>query len=88
MLHCSSRPVPASYWQPLSAAGICNLNLRSIVLKPQDGYAVVAADGAGTYPVVGEARTGDLGTVSVNPGAVAYITTGKAVSFLPHIDTW
>ena len=44
----------------------------------QDGYAVVAANGTGTFPVVGEVRAGNSG-VSLNSGEVAYITTGAPV---------
>ena len=42
----------------------------------KDGYAVVAADGPGDYPVVGEATAGRMPGFTVQPGAVAYITTG------------
>jgi gephyrin len=43
----------------------------------QDGYAVVAADGVGEFPVVGEARCGAIDPqLAVLPGTVAYITTG------------
>ncbi len=42
----------------------------------KDGYAVVAADGPGDYPVVGAATAGRLPTFTVMPGTVAYITTG------------
>jgi gephyrin len=42
----------------------------------KDGYAVVAADGPGAYPVVGAATAGHMPTFSVTPGTVAYITTG------------
>ncbi len=41
-----------------------------------DGYAVVAADGIGDYPMIGEVSAGALADFSVQPGAVAYITTG------------
>ena len=41
-----------------------------------DGYAVVAADGTGDYPMVGEVSAGALADFSVQPGTVAYITTG------------
>uniref|UniRef100_A0A453D5B2 Molybdopterin biosynthesis protein CNX1 n=2 Tax=Aegilops tauschii subsp. strangulata TaxID=200361 RepID=A0A453D5B2_AEGTS len=46
----------------------------------KDGYAVVAADGPGEYPVIAEARAGDdaLGVV-VTPGTVAYVTTGGPI---------
>ena len=42
----------------------------------QDGYAVVAADGAGEFPVVGEARAGAAQGMGVSLGSVTYITTG------------
>lgn len=44
----------------------------------QDGYAVIAADGTGTFPIAGEVRSGETG-VHVATGAVAYITTGAPV---------
>ncbi|RAL45935.1 hypothetical protein DM860_006089 [Cuscuta australis] len=46
----------------------------------KDGYAVVASDGPGDYPVVTESRAGNDGLgVVVTPGTVAYITTGGPV---------
>lgn len=43
----------------------------------QDGYAVVASDGPGEYPVITESRAGNDGVgVIVTPGTVAYVTTG------------
>ncbi|CAI5512785.1 unnamed protein product [Closterium sp. Naga37s-1] len=46
----------------------------------EDGYAVVAADGPGEYPIIAEARAGDdAANVVVTPGTVAYITTGGPV---------
>ncbi|GLJ08275.1 hypothetical protein SUGI_0085410 [Cryptomeria japonica] len=46
----------------------------------KDGFAVVAADGPGDYPVVAESRAGnDAEGVVVSPGTVAYITTGGPV---------
>ena len=42
----------------------------------KDGYAVVAADGPGDYPLVGEVSAGSLAGLTVQPGTVAYITTG------------
>ncbi|XP_057441545.1 molybdopterin biosynthesis protein CNX1 isoform X2 [Lotus japonicus] len=46
----------------------------------KDGYAVVAADGPGEYPVIAESRAGDdaLG-VTLTPGTVAYVTTGGPI---------
>jgi hypothetical protein len=43
----------------------------------QDGYAVIASDGPGEYPVIAEARAGNDGVgVTVTSGTVAYVTTG------------
>ncbi len=39
---------------------------------------MVAADGVGEYPVVGESRAGQLDDVPVRPGTVMYITTGTS----------
>lgn len=41
-----------------------------------DGYAVVAADGPGDYPLIGEVSAGAMADFAVEPGTVAYITTG------------
>lgn len=43
---------------------------------PQDGYAVIASDGAGEFEVVGESRAGYMDDITLTPGKVAYITTG------------
>lgn len=45
----------------------------------KDGYAVVAADGPGTYPLIGEVTAGRVADFAVTPGTVAYITTGAAM---------
>ncbi|XP_065030853.1 molybdopterin biosynthesis protein CNX1-like isoform X1 [Musa acuminata AAA Group] len=46
----------------------------------KDGYAVVASDGPGVYPVITESRAGDDGVgVVVTPGTVAYVTTGGPI---------
>ncbi|KAM0944032.1 putative transferase [Dioscorea sansibarensis] len=46
----------------------------------KDGYAVVASDGPGEYPVIAESRAGSDGIgVTVTPGTVAYVTTGGPI---------
>ncbi|KAL0437130.1 UNVERIFIED_CONTAM: Molybdopterin biosynthesis protein CNX1 [Sesamum radiatum] len=46
----------------------------------KDGYAVVASDGPGEYPVITEARAGDDAIdVKVTPGTIAYVTTGGPI---------
>ncbi|KDP42916.1 hypothetical protein JCGZ_23858 [Jatropha curcas] len=46
----------------------------------KDGYAVVASDGPGEYPVITESRAGNDGLgVTVTPGTVAYVTTGGPI---------
>eukprot|EP00198_Chlamydomonas_reinhardtii_P008997 XP_001698334.1 molybdenum cofactor biosynthesis protein [Chlamydomonas reinhardtii] len=52
----------------------------------KDGYAVVAADGVGEFPVVGESRAGHLDQLPVAPGSVAYITTGRGAPVPPGAD--
>lgn len=42
----------------------------------KDGYAVIAADGPGIYPIVGEVTAGRVADFKLQSGAVAYITTG------------
>lgn len=42
----------------------------------KDGYAVIAADGPGTYPLIGEVTAGRMADFAVTPGTVAYVTTG------------
>lgn len=42
----------------------------------KDGYAVIAADGPGVYPVVGEVTAGRVADFVLESGQVAYITTG------------
>ncbi len=42
----------------------------------KDGYAVVAADGPGVYPLAGRIAAGEMADFVLQPGAVAYITTG------------
>nr|XP_043636386.1 molybdopterin biosynthesis protein CNX1 [Erigeron canadensis] len=46
----------------------------------KDGYAVIAADGPGEYPVIMESRAGNDGLhVTLTPGTVAYVTTGGPI---------
>ncbi|ETL98386.1 hypothetical protein L917_04519 [Phytophthora nicotianae] len=44
-----------------------------------DGYAVVAADGVGTFPVVERIAAGDMPSSALKHGQVSYITTGSPV---------
>ena len=79
-------PLPAQL-MPLPA--LLGLVLAETVTAPEplppfpasikDGYAVVATDGPGDYPVIGEATAGRVATFTVHPGTVAYITTGAPV---------
>ena len=45
----------------------------------KDGYAVVAADGPGDYPVAGAVTAGHVADFRLAPGTVAYIATGAPV---------
>lgn len=44
-----------------------------------DGYAVVAADGPGEYPVTGQIMAGHPADYVQQPGQVSYITTGAPI---------
>lgn len=75
--------------QLLPLAEVAGLILAETVTAPEplppfpasikDGYAVVAADGPGDYTVIGEVTAGRVATFTVQPGTVAYITTGAPV---------
>lgn len=81
-----AQPLPA---QRLSLSAVTGLVLAEAVTAPEplppfpastkDGYAVVAADGPGNYPVIGEVTAGRVADFTVQPGSVAYITTGAPV---------
>jgi len=69
-------PIAAAHGRILAAAVYAAKALPPFPASVKDGFAVVAADGPGVYPVVGEVTAGRLADFSVRPGAVAYITTG------------
>lgn len=81
-----TQPLPATRTPLADAVGLV---LAEGVTAPEplppfpasikDGYAVVAADGPGDYPVIGEVTAGRVAAFSVTPGQVAYITTGAPV---------
>lgn len=75
---CPSQPINLH-----DAAGmVLAADVRAIDALPpfpasvKDGYAVVASDGSGTFDVIGEVTAGHVADFSVQPGTVAYITTG------------
>ncbi|OWZ02858.1 Gephyrin [Phytophthora megakarya] len=80
--------------QPLEAARVEAHEARGLVLAEpvhsveplppfrasiMDGYAVVAADGVGTFPVVERIAAGDMPQSTLRLGQVSYITTGSPV---------
>ena len=75
--------------QRMSLTDVVGLVLAETVTAPEplppfpasvkDGYAVIAADGPGDYPVAGEVTAGRVADFTVQPGTVAYITTGAPV---------
>ncbi|MEM7131161.1 MAG: gephyrin-like molybdotransferase Glp [Chloroflexota bacterium] len=58
---------------------VANEPLPPFPASVKDGYAVVADDGPGTYPVVGSVTAGQVAEFEVKPGTVAYITTGAPI---------
>jgi gephyrin len=60
----------------LAEAAVAQEAMPPFAASIKDGYAVVAADGPGDYPVVGAVTAGRVADFRVLPGSVAYITTG------------
>lgn len=69
-------PLTAAVGQVLAVAVTAPEPLPPFPASVKDGYAVVAADGPGSYPVIGEVTAGRVADFRVHAGAVAYITTG------------
>ncbi len=72
------RPLPAAMAQGyvLAEAVAAAAPLPPFAASVKDGYAVVAADGPGIYPVTGKIAAGEMAGFVLVPGQVAYITTG------------
>ena len=60
----------------LAEAAVAREPMPPFPASIKDGYAVVAADGPGEYPIVGTVTAGRVADFQVQPGTVAYITTG------------
>lgn len=60
----------------LAEAAVADEPMPPFAASTKDGYAVVAADGPGDYPVIGSVTAGRVADFYVQPGTVAYITTG------------
>ena len=63
----------------LAEAAVASEAMPPFAASIKDGYAVVAADGPGEYPVIGTVTAGRVAAFSVQPGTIAYITTGAPV---------
>lgn len=63
----------------LAEAAVAQEAMPPFAASIKDGYAVVAADGPGDYPVVGNVTAGRVADFAVLPGQIAYITTGAPV---------
>jgi gephyrin len=70
------QPLTAAYGRILAEPLRAQEPLPPFPASTKDGYAVIAADGPGEYPVVGEVTAGRMADFQVRPGTVAYITTG------------
>ncbi len=78
-----AQPLPAVRVNPTAALGMILAEpvyarepLPPFAASIKDGYAVVASDGPGVYPVVAEVTAGRLAEFVLQPGMAAYITTG------------
>ncbi|HET8626130.1 MAG TPA: gephyrin-like molybdotransferase Glp [Thermomicrobiales bacterium] len=63
----------------LSEPVVAQEDLPPFPAATMDGYAVVAADGAGWRELIGEQTAGYVADLAVRPGTVARITTGAPV---------
>lgn len=70
-------PLPAAGGAVLAETIIAPENLPPFPAATMDGYAVIAADGAGWRTLVGEQLAGYVADLTVRPGTVARITTGS-----------
>lgn len=61
----------------LAEAIVANEDLPPFPAATMDGYAVIAADGAGWRELIGEQLAGYMADLHVRPGTVARITTGS-----------
>ena len=75
-LPATEAPLDEAGGRVLAADVVAPDPLPPFAASVKDGYAVVAADGAGVYQIVGESRAGALADFRVEPATVAYITTG------------
>ena len=69
-------PIAAARGRILAEAVNATAPLPPFPASVKDGYAVVAGDGPGAYPVIGAVTAGRVADFTVQPGTVAYITTG------------
>jgi gephyrin len=69
-------PIRAALGRILARAVHAGKPLPPFPASVKDGYAVIAADGPGVYPVVGEVTAGRVAEFVLKRGEVAYITTG------------
>src|SRR3954470_15880850 len=58
---------------------IAGEDLPPFPASTMDGYAVIAADGAGWRELIGDQAAGYVADIVVRPGTVARITTGAPV---------
>ena len=69
-------PADAALGLVLAEAVIAAAPLPPFAASVKDGYAVVAADGPGVYPIAGAVAAGSMAEFELGAGQVAYITTG------------
>ncbi len=69
-------PLTAAQGAVLAADVVAPDPLPPFPASVKDGYAVIAADGPGAYPVIGEVTAGRTAGFTLAAGAIAYITTG------------
>lgn len=78
-----AEPLPAQRVELAAALGLILAEdvqaaepLPPFPASTKDGYAVIASDGPGVYPIIGKVTAGRMADFTLQPGTVAYITTG------------
>ena len=69
-------PIAAAAGLVLAEALVASEDLPPFPASTMDGYAVVAADGAGWRELIGDQAAGYVANLTVRPGTVARIATG------------
>ncbi len=78
-LEAEATPLPEAAYRVAAEDVLAPTGFPPFRASIMDGYAVVAADGPGVYPVAGQVMAGHPAAYVQAPGQVSYITTGAPI---------